>query len=98
MKAVILRAIPHGVANAINCRELAQLTGVEPRVIKYVISKCRREGIIICSSLDTDRGGYFYPATLDELRTYVITEQKRIDTAQLALNPAIKKLSEGKAV
>lgn len=98
MKAVILRAIPHGEANAINCRELARITGTEPRVIKHVISKCRREGIIICSSLDTQCGGYFFPESLDELRTYIITEQQRIDTAQAALNPAIQRLNEGKTV
>ena len=95
MKAVILRSIPVGRENAINCKELARITNTEPRIIKAVISKCRLKGTIICSSLDTEHGGYFYPSNLDELKDYVTVEQKRIDTAQEALNPAIKKLSEG---
>ena len=96
MKAVILRSIPVGRENAINCKELARVCNTEPRAIKSFISKCRLSGIVICSSLDTEKGGYFFPKNLDELREYVTVEQQRINTAQEALNPAIKKLSEGK--
>ena len=91
MSVELLKAIPRGKKNAISCIELEAKTGIEARAIKSKISYFRQNGAVICSSLD-DNGGYFYPADASELEEYVITQQKRIDTAQAALNPAIKRL------
>lgn len=88
----IINLIPVGKANAITCKELSRLTGVSHRAIKGTISKCRRKGGIICSSLDDNNGGYFIYSNIDELREYVRSEQTRIDTAQAALQSAIKEL------
>ena len=87
MKA-LLDLIPRGKQNATSCRELSRLSGIPERQIKAAVSRLRLGGAIICSSLDSTGGGYFLPGNLDELKEYVITEKKRIQTAAAALRAA----------
>lgn len=96
MKAAVLKAIPHGAGNAVTGKALSQIIGIDARTIKAIISKCRRQGVIICSSLDQNNGGYFYPESLAELKEYVDTESQRIATATAALKPAIDELERRK--
>lgn len=93
----MLDLIPTGKKNARGCKELSMITGIPERQLKKAVSRLRCNGVIICSSLDSSQGGYFKPASLEELREYVTVEQKRIRTAQAALRAArneVKRRSE----
>ena len=92
MSDYILNLIPTGKQNARSCKDLSTLSGIPQRQLKAAVSRLRRSGAIICSSLDSVNGGYYLPESFEELREYVTIEQKRIHTAQEALRAARKEV------
>lgn len=86
----IIKFIPHGKRNAVSGKELKQLTGCDERTVKQHIANARLKGVVICSILDGNNGGYFQPDSPDEAIEYVRTEQLRINSAKAALKAAEK--------
>lgn len=62
--------LPTGAAHAISRRELAALTGLSDRQLRYKISQERKAGALILSTTEGG-GGYYRAASADELRRYV---------------------------
>ena len=89
----ILELIPKGKENKISMSELEALTGETPRTLKAAISRLRQRGVLICSSVYS--GGYYRPKDNHELKDWVNTETKRIDTHTAAINPAKNHLKGG---
>ncbi|MCM1062824.1 MAG: HTH domain-containing protein [Eubacterium sp.] len=90
----IINFIPHGKINAVSGKELKQLTGCDERTIKQHIANARLKGTVICSILDSNRGGYFIPESPAEAVEYVRTEQCRIQSAKAALKSAADFISD----
>ncbi|MGN1086216.1 MAG: hypothetical protein ACI4Q5_04190, partial [Porcipelethomonas sp.] len=61
---------------------------------RQLIANARLKGNVICSSLKSEGGGYFLPESPDEALEYVRTEQNRIESARMALESAVKYVSE----
>lgn len=89
----IVDFIPHGTAKAITGKELRQITGLDERTVKQLIANARLNGSVICSILDSNRGGYFIPDSPEEAVEYVRTEQCRINSARDALKSAENSIS-----
>lgn len=84
----IVDFIPHGMTNAVTGKELRQITGLDERTVKQQIANARLKGAVICSILDSNKGGYFIPDSPEEAVEYVRTEQCRIQSAKAALKSA----------
>ena len=87
-RAELFDLIPTGKDNKITAATLKTMTGYTTRELKRAIARLRSEGAIICSSLDSENGGYFKPRTPEEALEYVRTERKRIASEQRALKAA----------
>lgn len=92
----ITRFIPHGKENRISSKDLATITCLDSRTVKQLIANARKNGAVICSCLDGNRGGYFFPECDAEVTEYVRTEQRRIASAKAALQSAKDYLSDTK--
>ena len=68
--------LPIGAARAISRRELAALTGLSDRQLRYKISQERKAGALILSTTEGG-GGYYRAARADELRRYVRSMRSR---------------------
>ncbi|MFR7908761.1 MAG: hypothetical protein ACLU4K_11155 [Oscillospiraceae bacterium] len=90
----IIDFIPKGRKNAVTTEELKARTGFDVRTIRQHIANARLKGTVICSSLKSEGGGYFLPESPDEALEYVRTEQNRIESANMALQGAVKYISE----
>lgn len=90
----IIDFIPKGRKNAVTTAELKAVTGFDVRTIRQLIANARLKGNVICSSLKSEGGGYFLPESPDEALEYVRTEQNRIESARMALQGAVKYVSE----
>ena len=86
----ILGLIPTGYENRISSSELETLTQVNRRQLKSCISRLRRNGALICSSVYV--GGYFKPQSREELETWYKVECARNRTHKAALRQAKKAL------
>lgn len=86
--------IPKGRANAISSKELKALIGIDERTVRQNIASTRLKGVVICSILDGNSGGYFLPESPEEAVEYVRTERARIRSAKRALQGAEKYISE----
>ena len=83
----LLKLIPKGKKNRISSTELERLADCDKRSLKGAISRLRRNGVLICSSVYS--GGYYLPASSEELEEWVRTEQARIRTHRAAIKPAV---------
>lgn len=80
LKSIALDHIPNGRQNAVNCKDLAYLVGVNPRIIRRLIQYLRDDGYPICS---TTSEGYWLAVLPEELDyTIKLLEHQRetIDT------------------
>lgn len=84
----ITKFIPRGKRNAVSGKELKRITGCDERTVKQHIANARLKGAVICSILDSNKGGYFIPENPAEAVEYVRTEQCRIQSAKEALRSA----------
>lgn len=76
--------ISTGEENAVSLAELCRITGLENRTLRLVIETERRNGTVICSSVN----GYFYPETEQELQAYVHRERARSRSITRSLRAA----------
>lgn len=67
----ILASIPHGMDKARHSKDLAHSLGMRERVFRKHIEHIRRSGVVIIGSSK----GYFFPASLDELNSYIRQEE-----------------------
>lgn len=81
-----------GEENAVSLSELCRITGLENRTLRLVIETERRNGTVICSSVN----GYFYPETEQELQAYVHQERARASSIKAGLRAAERLLKEWK--
>ena len=96
----IVELLPTGEANAIPSKELAARCGFRSvRDLQSFIESERCAGKIIASK-SRNGGGYFKPADISELRSYVRTCEARARNTFRSLNGARKalKLLERKSV
>ncbi len=82
--ATILSAIGTGCENARHKKQLVRLTGMNERALRKSIEHLRREGFVIIS----DKSGYYFPKTTDELEDYVRTVSKRARSTFYTLKSA----------
>lgn len=73
-----------GRENAIHLRELIRLTGMADRELRKFIEYARRSGICIASGNE----GYFFPATLEEVRRFRMREEHRAKSIFYTLRAA----------
>ena len=86
--------IPYGHKNAITSNQLGMLTGLSSRDIRKIISRAKRETLIINLQ---DGKGYFKP-TEDErelVERYLKQEQSRFKTIAWSLRSAREFLKNG---
>lgn len=86
--ATILSAIGNGSENARHKRQLVLLTGMNERALRKAIEHLRRQGFLIISN----KNGYFYPETADELENYVRMVSKRARSTFYTLKSARRML------
>ena len=84
--------ISTGEDNAVSLAELCQITGLESRALRLLIEAARRNGAVICSSVN----GYFFPETLLELQDYIHRERARSKSITRSLKAAEKLLKDWK--
>ena len=94
-KTELLRYIPFGRNNAIQARELVQMTDYKTvRALTQEIHRLRESGELIISATDTPYG-YFRPENRQEVVMFCRSMQSRINEIQKALRPAMEHLNEG---
>lgn len=86
----IVEALGTGEDNALSLEEMCTVSGLPERDTRLVIEALRRNGAIICSS----NKGYFYPADICELRSYIHREQARSNSIAANISAAVKMLAE----
>lgn len=88
--------IPKGQKNAISVKELSELTGLDTRSVRAVVSRIRRQNVIVCSNSDSSKGktGFFLPENDAEIEDYVRNERRKLRTYHAAVRPAEKYLKE----
>ena len=72
----IINFIPYGKANAVSRNELSNVTGLNDRKVRLLISKARKE----CVILSLENGSGYYQPTADdypELRRFINREESR---------------------
>ena len=87
----VLEMIPVGFENRISSSDLETLLQVNRRDLKACISRLRRNGAIICSTLCLG-GGYFKPQSREELAAWLRVERARNRTHKESLQYARKAL------
>jgi len=86
--SIIYRLIPHGRSNAVPAAQIVGLTKLDERSIRIYVEAMRREGHIIASSSK----GYYFPASIEELKEYVQRTEKTAKSALYTLRHARKAL------
>jgi len=91
----LLLYIPFGRDNAIQAKELVQMTGYKDiRTLAQEIHRLRESGKLIISATDYPQG-YFQPENRQEVIMFCRSMQSRINEIQKALRPAMEHLNEG---
>lgn len=83
-----------GKENAIRSKALAEICGFRSvRELQAAIEKERRAGAVILST-SQDGGGYYLPASKDEVKAFVRTLQHRAKNTMLAAESARQLLAK----
>ena len=83
----LLDCIPVGAENAVSGRKLAGICGCSERDIRKAIERLRCEGVLILSSCNRNRGGYYRPRDSTETASYFKRQLSRISHIWAALSP-----------
>lgn len=87
-----VRILPKGKQNAMSTADLVALMNFKDiRSLRADIARSRAEGQIICSST---KGGYYLPATREELKEFTRSMENRAKEIFIALKSARKALRE----
>nr|DAW83186.1 MAG TPA: Transcriptional regulator [Caudoviricetes sp.] len=82
LKSITLDHIPNGRQNAVNCKDLAYLVGVSPRVMRKLIQYLRDDGYPICS---TTSDGYWSAVLPEELNSTIKLLEHQRETIEATL-------------
>ena len=91
----IVKFLEHGEENAKSQERLQIETGLSRRELRAAVFDARSKGVAILSNTDRDNGGYYLPASNDELRRYVAFQKSRINSAREAMRAAEQLLRSG---
>ena len=80
----VLDYIPVGEANAVHSAEICTRFGLTERERRKLFERLRNAGAVICAS----DNGFFKPATLAELNTYIMQETARSRSISKSLRSA----------
>ena len=83
----LLDYIPVGAENAVSGRKLADICGCSERDVRKSVERLRREGVLILSSCNRNRGGYYRPRDSTETASYFKRQLSRISHIWAALSP-----------
>lgn len=86
----IVQSLRTGEDSALSLEDMCIVSGLPDRETRLVIEDLRRNGVVICSS----NKGYYYPADVGELRSYVHKEQARSNSISENIRAAVKMLNE----
>lgn len=81
--------IPVGIEKAVSQLELSVMIRADERTVRQLIHNARRSGAVICSSCDTEKGGYYIPRDPSEAVPYYKQQLARINSATAALRSII---------
>lgn len=84
-----------GEENAIATRDITRALNISKRNLAFKVLKERTDGAPICAKSDGD-GGYYMPATKEEIIHQKNALESRIKKHALALRPFRRKLKEYK--
>lgn len=84
-----------GADNAILTKEIEHALNIPPRTITRKVLEERSGGALICAKT-TGHGGYYMPATIEEIEHQKNALERRIKMHALALKPFRAKLKEYK--
>ena len=87
----ILEFIPFGRENAVKRSDLRDITGLNDRELRAVISRARKETPIINMS---DGRGYYQPDDKEDLHRYIMQERARARDILATINVACNKYNE----
>lgn len=90
LTAQLLAVIGTGEKAAVTSKQIKQSFGLTERELRKIVEKCRRSGIYILSS----DSGYYFPSCIDEIRTFVQRENRRIKSQCVTLSPMKRALKE----
>lgn len=85
------KIIGTGEENATDTETLKAITGLSERELRKCIEQLRRSGCVIISASE---GGYYKPATSEELSRFIHKEQSRACSVLVTLKSAKKLLRE----
>lgn len=75
LENMILNNLKPGRENSISRDKLVSMTGINDRTIRNTIADLRASGIPIISN--TNKGGYYLPATQEEAQEYISSMENR---------------------
>lgn len=90
----ITEFIPNGKADAVSMKDLAAILGISKRGVRALVLAAREHGASICSTSESDKGGYYMPRDREEAVAYLKQQKARIKSAYAALNGIRKFLKE----
>ena len=83
---MVLEFLKVGKKNAIPTSELLSLTGIgNAKELRLAVARERRAGAVILSSC---AGGYYLPATKDEIEEFVRTQDKKARSIMVSIKSA----------
>lgn len=74
--------LPTGAENAIDGATLAAALGYKHRELTRWIERERRNGAPICAAVSGENRGYFLAESVDEMRRYILSLNRRIREVQ----------------
>lgn len=95
MTTDIIDFLQKGDENAKSMIEGANFYNESPRSFRARINKARRQGAVILSNSNKDRGGYYLPKSNNEIRRYIAFQDRRINSAFEAKRSAEELLKRG---
>lgn len=94
----ITEFIPRGINNAITQSDLSSVLNIDKRTIRAMVYQARKNGTVICSTPDSESGGYYLPESPKEAVPYVKFQQARIHSATEALRSAVKYVEDSSEI
>lgn len=84
-----------GKAHAVRTKAVMKAAGISNRKIRAAVYRERKAGVLICS--DT-KGGYYLPASVEEVRDFIRIQERRIESHAVTLRAArayVRKADKG---
>lgn len=68
--AEFMQVLPVGEENAIRGRDIANMLGVDIRIVSHLAEEARRSGAMVCATSRGIAAGYYLAADADEAEAY----------------------------